>query len=144
MRNFRKLIGWQKAHLLTVAVHQAATKMRSGTAPGLRSQLLRAASSIPANIAEGSGKRSEGEFARYVDIAIGSTRELENHLTLARDLNCIQAELADQLLRDANEVGRILFSLVRAVQTRSRAVREAKIAEREAKIVEVKEASATD
>jgi four helix bundle protein len=137
MRDFRKLIGWRKAHLLAVAVHTAAEKMRSGTAPGLRGQLLRAASAISANLAEGSGKRSEGEFARYIDIALGSARELENHLTLARDLGCVHADVADRLLSDAEEVGRILFSLARSVRARA-------LAAKEAKIVEVKEASATD
>jgi len=137
MRDFRKLIGWQKAHLLAVAVHRAGEEVRAGTAPGLRAQLLRAASSISANLAEGSGKRSEGEFVRYIDIALGSARELENHLTLARDVGCLHPDVADRLLSDTDEVGRILFSLARVVRARS-------LAAKEAKIVEVKEASATD
>lgn len=119
MRDFRKLIGWQKAHSLAVAVHELAGDMRSRMAPGLRAQLLRAGASVPANVAEGCGKRSEGEFARYVDIALGSARELENHLLLARDLRALDPLEVDRLIRDVDEVRRILFSLGRAVRKRA-------------------------
>ena len=87
-------------------------------APGLRSQLLRAVASIAANIAEGSGKRSEVEFVRYLEIALASAREAENHILLARDTGALDAGVANALLRDAEEVGRILFGLQRAVSRR--------------------------
>ena len=119
MRDFRKLIAWQTGHALALAVHEAAKILISSSAPGLRSQMLRAAASVPANLAEGCGKRSETEFARYIDIALGSTRELENHLILARDLNCLDGGAANRLLDDANEVRRILYSLGKAVRARA-------------------------
>jgi len=86
--------------------------------PGLRSQLLRAVDSVPANIAEGAGKPSEAEFARYLDIALGSAREVDNHLMLASALGCINDRASAKLLADADEVKRILYSLGRAVRRR--------------------------
>ena len=118
MRDFRKLIAWRKAHALAVAVHGAGRQLESSAVPGLRTQLLRAAASISANVAEGCGKRTEGEFARYVDIALGSAREVENHLELARDLGALPPDIVHDLTRDAEEVGRILYALARAVRRR--------------------------
>ena len=100
-------------------MHSAADAMPLRVAPGLRAQLLRAASSVSANIAEGAGKRSEAEFARYLDIALGSARELENHLLLARDLGCGTSAAFDQHIEDVDEVKRIVFSLARAVRRRA-------------------------
>ncbi len=119
MRDFRKLIAWQKAHALAVAVYAAADELHSSVAPGLRAQLLRCASSVPANLAEGCGKRTESEFARYVDIALGSARELQNHLIFARDLGCLDTVVADRLDSESDEVRRILFALGRAVRRRA-------------------------
>jgi four helix bundle protein len=119
VRDFRKLIAWQKGHALALAVHGAARAFDPGRAPGLRSQLLRASSSVPANLAEGCGKRSETEFARYIDIALGSARELENHLILARDLESLDSGVANRLLEDADEVRRILYALGKVVRARA-------------------------
>ena len=118
MRDFRKLIAWQKAHTLAVSVHRVASDAEFRSAPGLRSQLLRAVDSVPANIAEGAGKPSESEFARYLDIALGSAREVDNHLMLAAALGCIDDRAGAKALADADEVKRILYSLGRAVRRR--------------------------
>ena len=128
MRDFRKLIAWQKAHALAVAAHGVLKDGDVRSLPGLRAQLLRAAASVPANLAEGCGKRSEAEFARFIDIAIGSTREVENHLLMARDLGCLHADAADRLIRDADEVARILFGLAKALRRRTETEARARIA----------------
>ena len=104
---------------MAVEVHAAAEDMHSTAAPGLRAQLLRSASSVPANLAEGCGKRTEFEFARYIDIALGSSRELQNHLLFARDVGCLDEAIAEQLAGAADEVQRILYSLARSVRRRS-------------------------
>jgi four helix bundle protein len=118
MRDFRKLIAWQKAHRLSIAIHEAASQSRLRISPGLRSQLLRSAASVPANISEGSGSSTEAEFARYLDIAMKSAREVENHLITARDLECIELVRCDHLIADLDEVRRIVFCLARAVRRR--------------------------
>ena len=118
MRDFRKLIAWQKAHALAVAVHGVAHQEHFRSAPGLRAQLLRAVDSVPANIAEGAGKTSEAEFGRFLDIALGSGREVDNHVMLAVALGCIDDRAGAIVLLDVDEVKRILYSLSRAVRRR--------------------------
>jgi four helix bundle protein len=119
MRDFKKIIAWQKAHRISVAVHYSATRANFDISPGLRSQLLRAVSAVPANISEGSGARTDSEFARYLDIALKSAREVENHLICARDLQCIPTESCDELIADLDEVRRILFAFARGVRSRA-------------------------
>jgi len=86
MRDFRKLAVWQKAHLLTLRIYAASAGFPRDEIYGLTSQLRRSASSIPANIAEGCGRRGDAELARFLDIAMGSASELEYHLYLAHEL----------------------------------------------------------
>ena len=74
--------------------------------------------SIPANIAEGCGKRSDAEFARYIDIALGSAKEAENHLLFVHDMGWIDRTTFAMLDRELTEVRRMLFSLGRVVRGR--------------------------
>ena len=120
MRDFRKLTAWQKAHALAVSVHRIAVDADFNATPGMRSQLLRAVDSVPANIAEGAGKPSELEFARYLDIALGSAREVDNHAILAMALGCIDERSGAKIISDVDEVKRILYSLSRVVRLRAR------------------------
>jgi four helix bundle protein len=87
--------------------------------PWLRSQILRAASSISANIAEGCGKRTTREFSRFIDIATGSRHELENHLIAARDLAVITGEQFVELDALVVEVRRMLIGLFKALRRQS-------------------------
>lgn len=86
MRDFRQLQVWDKAHQLTLLIYEATLKFPREELYGLTSQIRRAAVAIPANIAEGCGKDTELELARYMQISMGSASELEYHLLLARDL----------------------------------------------------------
>ena len=123
MRDFRKLIAWQKSHALAVCLHRIAAHCDFSTAPGLRAQLLRAVDSIPANVAEGAGKPSELDFARFLEIALGSAREVDNHVMLAAALGCIDDLSSASILADIDEVKRILFSLCRVVRVRAQSRR---------------------
>ena len=118
MRDFKKLIAWQKAHRLSVAIHEMADRSSLRRSPGARSQLLRSASSVPANISEGSGARTEAEFARFLDVALKSARETENHLIHALALKSIETSRGSELLADLDEVKRVLYALARAVRRR--------------------------
>jgi four helix bundle protein len=92
MRDFRELKVWRKAHELTLDVYRVTRAFPKEETYGLTSQIRRAAASVGANIAEGSGKNSRSDFARYLQIAIGSASELEYHLLLAKDLCYVDAE----------------------------------------------------
>ena len=77
---------------------------------GLTSQILRSAFSIPSNIAEGSGRTTEKEFARFLDIALGSAFELETQLILASDINYISEDNLQKILTLLQEVQKMIYS----------------------------------
>ena len=112
MRNFRKLKVWEKAHHFTRQVYRITMNFPSDERFGLRVQLSRAAASVPTNIAEGCGRDSERELARFMSIAAGSASETEYQLLLACDLNYIQDETHRELNQQVNEVKRMLNSFI--------------------------------
>lgn len=113
MGDFRRLVAWQKAHAFALAVHAAFKGRRANASPGMRSQVLRAVSSVPDALAEGCAKRSRQELARYADIAYGSAKEVESQLLKARDLRILSRTEAEDLLRRGDEVCRLCFGLAR-------------------------------
>jgi four helix bundle protein len=118
MRDFRKLIVWQKAHRLTLEIHSAVRAFPPRSYSGLANQITRAAASIPATLAEGCGKSTDGELARFTDMSLASAKELENHLILARDLDALDSATYEALDGHLDEVRRMLFSFSRAVRAR--------------------------
>lgn len=114
-RNYADLIAWQKAMDLAEAVYAASTALPSDERFGLTSQIRRAAMSIPANIAEGEGRRTRGDLRRHLSIANGSLRELETHVILARRLHYFSNEDSERLLDQASEVGRIISGLSKSL-----------------------------
>ena len=92
MEDFKDLRVWVKAYELTLSVYSKTHGFPREEMYGLTSQLRRAASSAGANIAEGCGRRSDGEMRRFLQIARGSANEVEHHLLLARDLQFLSAD----------------------------------------------------
>lgn len=115
MQDYTKLVVWQRARSLTVAVHEATRRVRPQVAPGLRSQLMRATMSISATIAEGVGRETRTDFARFVTMAISSASEVEHHLTVCTDLGLVDSIIVDRLAERTVEVRRMLFGLRRAL-----------------------------
>jgi len=111
MRDFRKLLVWRRAHALHIAIDVAARVVRRRAFANLKSQLTRAAESIPGNIVEGAGAATQREFARYLDIAIKSATETEYHLFAAADRGALPAAAANPLMAETVEVRRMLFGL---------------------------------
>ena len=116
MKDFKDLRVWEKAHSMTIGVYKATKEFPREELFGITSQMRRAASSVGANIAEGTGRRSDGELTRYLHIARGSAAELEYHLLLARDLDLLSIAKFDLLRRQVDEVQRMLTSLIQQVQ----------------------------
>ena len=116
MKDFKDLRVWEKAHSMTIGVYKATKEFPREELFGITAQMRRAASSIGANIAEGTGRRSDGELTRYLHIARGSAAELEYHLLLARDLDLLSIAKFDLLRRQVDEVQRMLTSLIQQVQ----------------------------
>jgi four helix bundle protein len=104
MKDFRDLQVWQKAHSLTLDSYRITVEFPRQETYGLVSQIRRCAVSVAANIAEGCGKRGNGEFQRFLNIAAGSASELEYHFLLARDLRFLAAEDYEKLNGSVVEV----------------------------------------
>ena len=116
MQDFRKLKVWEKNHNLTLEIYKSTESFPVPEIYGLTSQIRRSCSSIPANIAEGCGRKSDAEFARFLQIAMGSASELEYHLLLAHDLNLLPDDLYSQLERDLIEVKRMLNAFIQKLK----------------------------
>ena len=116
MKDFRTLSVWQKSHDLTLFVYKETSSFPKEELFGLTSQIRRASSSIGANIAEGCGRGSDGDFSRFLQIAFGSANELDFHLILARDLLLIDSENYQLLYERLYEIKKMLASLIRKVQ----------------------------
>jgi four helix bundle protein len=126
MQDYSKLLVWQKARSLTVVINELSRPFRPGDAPGLRSQLMRATMSISATIAEGAGRESRRDFARFISMAIASASEVEHHLRTAADLGIIGEAPHARGLTQCIEVRRMLYGLRRALveaEANERAVR---------------------
>ena len=107
MRPFQELEVWRISHELTLAVYRASQGFPADERFGLQSQMRRAASSVPANIAEGSALTND-QFRHHLRIAMGSATELEYHLILARELDYLDAELHSDLAATIASVKRML------------------------------------
>ncbi|MBI4266536.1 MAG: four helix bundle protein [Acidobacteria bacterium] len=115
-RNYTDLIAWQKAMALAEAVYAATQTLPFEERFGLSAQMRRAAVSIPANIAEGQGRSTDGEFGNQLSVAHGSIRELETHVMLAERLQLLPPEVARNLLSQTAEVGRLVTGLSKSLK----------------------------
>lgn len=116
MQSFRELNVWQRSHTLVLQVYRVSAGLPSSERFGIQSQLRRAATSVPANIAEGSKREAQLEYAHFLNIAEGSLSELDYLLLLSRDLGFVEAAQADRLRSEADVIGRMLSSLRTAVR----------------------------
>jgi four helix bundle protein len=119
IRSHRDLVVWQKAMDLVVAVYRATEAFPKAEAYGLTSQIRRAVTSIPANIAEGQGRRLAKEFVYFLANARGSLWELDTHLESATRLGFLNADTHNELQSRLDEVGRMLNGLMRSVSNSS-------------------------
>ena len=112
MRNFRDLDVWLRAHRLALDVYAAAKTFPKEELFGLTSQIRRAALSIPNNIAEGCGRRSQAEFAHFLQIAMGSASELEYLLLFSQDAGFLSDDLNHELMPEVQQIKRMLTTLI--------------------------------
>ena len=122
VKNYKELLVWQKAHQMTLDIYNATGSFPKEELYGLTSQLRRSAASIGANIAQGSGRRSNNEICRFLQIARGSASEVEYHLLLARDLKFLREEDFQKLSRQADELQRMLTALIQSFHPKERQV----------------------
>ncbi len=114
MPTFKKLEdiqAWQKARVVTKIIYQLTSNGMFAKDFGLRNQIQRASVSIMANIAEGFGRRSDKEFANFLNIAHGSVSETQSHLYVALDLAYLDPDSFTQLSGLLDEVSRMTLAL---------------------------------
>lgn len=116
MRDFKKLEVWRRGHRLTLAVYEATGTFPKEELYGLTSQTRRASAAISANVAEGCGRGSNADLARFLQIAFGSAAELENHLLLARDLQFLRLADHKRLSEEVIEIQRMLTSFIKSLK----------------------------
>lgn len=116
MKNFKELNVWDKAHKLTLKIYQTTSTFPREELYGLTSQIRRSGASVPTNIAEGCGRNSDAELARFLEISMGSASELEYLLLLTRDLNLLNSSNYTELTNEVIEVKRMLASFIKKLR----------------------------
>jgi len=120
MQNFRRLHVWERAHQFALDVRIATEAFPRTGYSELKAQLVSAAESIPTNIVEGCGASSRKEFARYLDISIKSTFEVEYQLQLAKDYSILLPNRWESLSSEVVQIRRMLYGLRKSVLTADR------------------------
>ena len=115
MHDFKKLNVWQEAMDLTVEIYKITSRFPSSEKFNLVSQMNRSAVSIVSNIAEGSGRKTKGEFGQFLGFASGSCKELETQLILSQRLDFIKQDEFDLLERQLHAIQKMLVSLSRSI-----------------------------
>ncbi|HTP14049.1 MAG TPA: four helix bundle protein [Bacteroidota bacterium] len=116
MKDFRNLKVWEKAHQLSLTVYQRTREFPKDELYGLTSQIRRASFSIGANIAEGCGKDTDAELKRYLQIAMGSSSELENYLILAHDLKYVRKDDYEMMMSNLIEIRKMLNAFIQKLK----------------------------
>lgn len=117
MRNFQQLLIWQKGMDVVAGVYELVRLLPKEELFGLRSQLTRAAVSIPSNIAEGSSRGSEKDYKRFIEIALGSAFEVETQLLIAQRGSMLPADATIVVLDAVREEQMMLQSFIRRLTT---------------------------
>ncbi len=112
MKDYRHLEIWNRSHQITLALYKMTARFPREELFGLTSQIRRAAASIGANIAEGCGRRGDGEFHRFLQMASGSASELDYHLLLAHDLHMLDAPTYRRIGAELSRLRRQLTALL--------------------------------
>jgi len=119
LSSFRGLRVWQEAMKLTMEIYRVTVNFPKHELYGLSSQIRRAAVSVPSNIAEGKGHRSDKEFVRFLLHARGSLLELQTQLIIAKELQYFRTEEGNHLLAMAEAVGRALSGLINSMSEKA-------------------------
>lgn len=109
VRNFKTLDIWKRSRTYVKTIYLTTAKFPGTEKFGLTSQLNRASISVPSNIAEGCGRKTEKDLSRFLDIAIGSTCEIETQIYLAYDLEFISNEAMDKLLDEITQIRKMII-----------------------------------
>ena len=117
VKDFRNLKVWGRAHKLTLAIYLVTLDFPKEEIYGLTNQMRRSSASVPTNIAEGCGRDSQAEFIHFLQIAMGSSSELEYQLILVYDLHYLDDEKFLELSKELGDIRRMLNVLIHKVKS---------------------------
>lgn len=116
MRNFREYVIWKDSIALVKLIYQHTKHFPKEEVYGLSSQVQRASVSIPSNIAEGASRKSEKDFARFLEIALGSAFEVETQLIIARELDFIDSDSFEAIRLDLEKIQKQINQLITKIR----------------------------
>jgi four helix bundle protein len=116
MHDFRKLKVWEKAMDLSAEIYKVTAAFPNEEKFGLTSQMRKCSVSVPANISEGAGRNSNGEFKHFLGISNGSAFELMTQTILAERLGFLSKETASGLVIQQEEIQKMIYSLLRSIE----------------------------
>ena len=117
MTSFKRLKIWQKGMELVISIYNLSNKLPKEEKYGIKSQITRAAISIPSNIAEGSSRSSQKEFKRFLEISLGSAFELETQLLCIKKLELVPYNQINEILNTLNEEQKMINSFMKKLKT---------------------------
>ena len=117
IKSYRDLVVWQQAMDLAVSIYETTKAWPKDELYGLTSQVRRAATSVPANIAEGYGRENRGSYQQFLRIAQGSLKELETHILIAERVGITSSSAVKPLLTNSESVGKLLRLLIRKLSS---------------------------
>ncbi len=113
MKDFKKLNVWAKAHAFTLSIYKVTNNFPKEEVYGLTSQIRRASASVPTNIAEGCGRKGDAELSRFLQIAFGSSCEVEYQLLLSKELKYLSDDDYQNLITQLIEIKQMLSSFLK-------------------------------
>jgi four helix bundle protein len=116
MHNFRNLHIWQKSRLLVSEVYKITESFPKKETWGLISQVRRASISISSNIAEGSGKSSNKDFTRFLEMALSSCFEVETQLILSFDLGYISEDIMNKVCSELQDEQKMIYKFIQSLK----------------------------
>jgi len=119
MESYRELKVWQQAMDLAVECYATTKAFPKEELFGMTSQIRRCATSVPANIAEGWGRQSTGDYIKFLRIAQGSLKELETHLLLCTRVELLDTDNLQQFESRTTDIGKMLAALIRSLQQKN-------------------------
>jgi four helix bundle protein len=117
MKDYKELMVWRKSVDLAIATDKVTETFPGAEKFGITAQMRRAATSLPANIAEGWGRGTPKEYIQFLLIARGSLMELETHATISRELHYLSQVNFGHLQEQFQEIGRMLNGLIRSLRS---------------------------
>ncbi len=117
IKTHKDLLVWKKSIDLVEQIYKFTKQFPKEELYGITNQMRRCAVSIPANIAEGSGRKNKAEFIQFLHIALGSASELETHLIISQRIGFLSSNSYDEIMNALNEIIKMICGLINSLNS---------------------------